>query len=108
MPPPMRQPELLMSNAIQRAEHAKRLLDDDLLKEALETIKTQTQGLFFELASNQAEAREYLHLMDKARQQFENLLKVLIAGGEVSKYELMAEESTRARVSAIQERVRSR
>lgn len=97
-----------MSDAIHEAEHAQRLLDDDMLKGALLTLKTQTQALFFELPSNAAAEREYLHLMDKARQQFENLLRLIIAGGEVSKYELMAEEQTRARLAAIQERVRNR
>ena len=97
-----------MSDAIRRAEHAKRLLDDDLLKEALETIKTQTQALFFELGTQARDEREFLHLMDKARQQFENVLKVLIAGGEVSKYEMLAEEQTKARLTAIQDRVRQR
>lgn len=97
-----------MTDAIHRAEHARRLLDDDLLKEALETVKTQTQGLFFELGTQAREEREFLHLMDKARQQFENVLKVIIAGGEVSRYEIMAEEHTKARLAAIQEQVRAR
>lgn len=97
-----------MTDAIHRAEHARRLLDDDLLKEALETIKTQTQGLFFELGTQAREEREFLHLMDKARQQFENVLLVIIAGGEMSRYEMLAEDQTKARVAAIQERVRSR
>jgi hypothetical protein len=97
-----------MSEAIHRAEHAQRILSDDLVKEALETLKTQTQALFFELPSNAASEREYLHLMDKARQQFENLFKLIVAGGEVSKFELMAEEHTKARVAAIQDRVRQR
>ena len=97
-----------MSDPIHRAEHAQRLLTDDLMVEALDTLKTQTQALFFELPSNAAAEREYLHMMDKARQQFENLLKLIIAGGEVSKYELMAEEQTKARLAAIQDRVRQR
>lgn len=97
-----------MSDAIHRADRAQRILDDDLVIEALQTIKTQTQALFFELPSNAASEREYLHLLDKARQQFENLFKLIIAGGEVSKYELMAEEQTKARLAAIQDRVRQR
>ena len=97
-----------MTDAIHRGEHAKRLLDDDLLKDALNTIKTQTQALFFELPSTAIAERERLHLLDKARQQFENLLNVLVAGGEVSKYELLADEQTKARADAVRERVRQR
>lgn len=98
----------MMTDAIHRAEHARRLLDDDLLKEALETIKTQTQALFFELGTQARDEREFLHLMDKARQQFENVLLVMIAGGEVSRHEMLAEEHTKARLQAIQDQVRAR
>jgi hypothetical protein len=98
----------VMTDAIHRAEHAKRLLDDDLLKEALNTLKTETQALFFELPTGDAQAREKLHLMDKMRQQFENILTAIIVNGEVTQYGLLAEEHAKAAAQAIKERVRQR
>jgi hypothetical protein len=97
-----------MSDAIHRAEHAKRLLNDDLLKEALATLKTETQAMFFELATNDSEAREKLHMLDKMRQQFENILTALIFNGDVVQHGLLAEAHARAVAETIQDRVRQR
>lgn len=97
-----------MSDAIHRAEQAARLLNDDLLKEALQTLKTQTQALFFELPSNDTPALERLHMMDKMRQQFENILTAIIANGEVARHGLMAEAHAKAVADSIKERVRQR
>jgi hypothetical protein len=97
-----------MSEAIQKADHARRILDDDLVKFALSKIKTESQGLFFQLGSQAREEREFLHLMDRARQQFENVFLILIAGGDVSRHELAHEYHTQARLDAIRDRVRSR
>lgn len=97
-----------MSDAIHRAEHAKRLLNDELLKEALATIKAETQALFFELPTNDAPARERLHMLDKMRQQFENILTAVIANGEVVQHGLLAEAHAQAVADTIKERVRQR
>lgn len=97
-----------MSDAIHRAEHAKRLLDDDLLKEALSTLKTETQALFFELPTHDAQAREKLHMLDKMRQQFENILTAIVINGEVTQYGLLAEAHAQAVADAIKEKVRQR
>ena len=97
-----------MSEAMHKAEQARLILDNDLVKFALDQIKTETQALFFQLPSQAREEREMLHLMDRARQQFENVFRVLISAGEVSRYELLDEQHTAARLEAINERVRSR
>jgi hypothetical protein len=97
-----------MTDAIYRAEHAKRLLDDDLLKEALATLKTETQALFFELPTHDSVAREKLHLMDKMRQQFENILTAIVVNGEVEQHGLLAEAHAQAVADAIKDRVRQR
>lgn len=97
-----------MSDTLHRGEHAKRILEDSLVREALDTIKTQTQALFFELPSQASSEREFLHLMDRARQQFENYFRILIAGADVHKHEIMAEEHMQSRMAAIQARARDR
>lgn len=97
-----------MTDAIHRAEHAKRLLNDDMLQEALTTLKTATQTMFFELSTGDAEAREKLHLMDKMRQQFENILTAIIFNGEVVQHGLLAEAHAQAAADIIKDRVRQR
>ena len=97
-----------MSDAMHKAEQARLILDNDLVKSALNHIKTETQALFFQLGSQAREEREMLHLMDRARQQFENVFMALIQAGEVSRHELLNEHHIKARLDAIQERVRSR
>ena len=97
-----------MSEAMHKAEQARLILENDLVKFALDQIKTETQAMFFQLGSQAREQREMLHLMDRARQQFENVFRVLISAGEVSRYELLDEQHTAARLAAISERVRSR
>ena len=90
-----------MSEAIHRGEHAARLLADPLLREALDTIKSELQGLFFTLHEGAASERERLHLMDRMRQQFEGYLTALIANAKVEQSEILAEAHMRARIDAI-------
>lgn len=97
-----------VSDALHRGEHAKRILEDSLVREALETIKRETQGMFFALPSQASSEREFLHLMDRARQQFENYFQILIAGATVHRSEILAEDQMQARMDAIQARVRDR
>ena len=97
-----------MTDALHKAEQARLILDNELVKYALDKIKTETQALFFQLGSQAREEREMLHLMDRARQQFENVFLVLIQAGEVSRHELLNEHHTAARLAAINERVRAR
>ena len=104
----MSEPIYRDERAIHRAEHAARLLNDDLMQEALSTLKTQTQALFFELPTNDAQARERLHMLDKMRQQFENILTAIVANGEVVQHGLLAESHAQAVADAIKERVRQR
>jgi hypothetical protein len=97
-----------MSDALHRAEQAERLLNDPLLSECLQTLKRETQELFFALGSQASQEREFLHLMDRARQQFEGLLVALIAHGKIERSAMLAEENTKLAAELIRERVRSR
>lgn len=92
---------------IYRAEQAKRLLEDPILSEALETIKTAIREQVFALAIEAKEDREKLILMDKLRQQLVNTLEMVIRGGEVSRHELLMERNTTTRLDAIREQARN-
>ena len=90
---------------IAKGERAKQLLEDPLMVEALAAIKENVRGLFFDLPSESREQREFLHLMDKARQQFETCLKLHIYGMQIEKSELLAKEHAEARLEAVRRRV---
>jgi hypothetical protein len=90
-----------MSETIQRGERAAAIMADPLVSEALQTIRESTRDLFFDLAPESAKEREFLHLMDRARQQFERYFLLLIEGAKVEKSEILAETHAQARIDAI-------
>lgn len=89
-----------MSETIYRGEQAERILSDPLVKAALSDIAQATRDLFFDLPPEAREQREFLHLMDRARQQFEGYFIKLICGAKVEKSEILAESHMRASVEA--------
>jgi hypothetical protein len=90
---------------ISRAEQAKRVLEDPLVQEALTHLKTSTQAIFFDLPANAAQEREFLHLLDKARQQFEQCFTAILIDGEVTRRELLAERGMKEHLADIKRRV---
>lgn len=92
---------------IARGEHARRILEDELVQEVLEHLKSTIRNAVFELPVEAKEQREALFLMDRAREQFVSVFAALIQGAEVSKYELLAEENVKAKLEAIKEKVRN-
>lgn len=91
--------------AINRGERAAAILNDPLVQEALQAVRDGVRDLFFATPPEAAQQREFLHLMDRARQQFEGVFTLLIAGAEVSRYELTEEAHTKARAASINERI---
>jgi len=69
-----------------------------------EAMKAGTRDAFFDLPPEAADKREFLHLMDRARQQFERVFILLINDAEVSGAELLEEQHAQARVEAIHRR----
>lgn len=90
-----------MLDATQRAQRAEQILSDPLVIEALSTVRESVRDLFFDLPADHKDAREMLHLMDRARQQFEGVFRLLIAGAAVDRHEMLQEEHTKARLNAI-------
>lgn len=91
--------------AIHRGERARAILTDPLVQEALRAIREGVRDTFFATPHDAAQQREFLHLMDRARQQFEGVFTLLIAGAEVSQYELTEEAHTKARLEAVNQRI---
>lgn len=93
--------------AIYRAEQARRVMQDPMVREALDTIKTAVRDQVFDLPVEAIEQREKLVLMDKMRQQFEKYFELALSGGEVARRDLLNEQHTAMRLDAIRERARS-
>lgn len=97
--------ELSPEEIIARGERARALWNDETLQEALAVVKESTRGAFFALPIEAAEQLRFLNMQDKARQQFENVLQLLINNVDVSRAELLEQEHTAMRVDAINRRV---
>lgn len=98
-----------MSHAeeITRAEHAKRILDDDLVKGALAAIKDTIIGQWCDLGvENKAQAEELKRLLWAAN-QFQAFFEVTIAGASVAKNELTNASTMQIKREAALERVRN-
>ena len=92
---------------IVKAEHAERIMGDSLVQEALQAIQDAIREQVFALPIEAVQQREQLFLMDKCRQQFVSLFELAIRGGEVTRYELLMEQNTKARLDAIREQTRN-
>lgn len=93
---------------IAQGERARLLLQDPIISGALDTIREQTQALFFELRPEDSERMTKLVMLDRMRQQFVRVLTLLVNDAEVSKYELLDEQSTETRVREIERIARER
>lgn len=78
---------------IQRGEHAKRILDDDLVKMALDEIEQAVIAQWRALGvENKTQAEELKRLL-WASQQFRAIFESLIAGATVARSELLMREN---------------
>ena len=90
---------------IQRAEHAKRILDDELVKGALSEIKQAVIDQWTTLGvENKAQAEELKRLL-WAAQQFEAIFESLIAGAAVARNELLLTENMNIKREAAKGRL---
>jgi hypothetical protein len=90
-----------MSDAIYRGEQAARILNDPMVQEALGQIKGTLRDMFFDTDPADEKARQMLHMMDRARQQFERYFELLVYNAKVERSEVMAEAHAAARIDAI-------
>jgi hypothetical protein len=67
-----------------RAEHAKRLLDDPLLQEALSSIRDEAIKAWEATAARDTEAREIAWLTIKVMERFKRALNSMIDDGKIA------------------------
>jgi hypothetical protein len=95
------------SRDIARGEHARRILDDAFVQEALAAVKGAIREQMFELPIDATKPREFLALMDKARTQFEGWFTAAIEGERIARLELAAEAEAMQHVERINQRMRA-
>lgn len=92
---------------ITRGERARRILGDEMVQEALATVKQAIRDQMFELPIEAAKQREFLAMMDKARVQFEGWFELALAGEQIARLELDAERQAQGQIDKIKERMRA-
>lgn len=97
----------LQAQDIARGEHARRILGDEMVQEALRTVKEAIREQMFELPIEAAKQREFLAMMDKARAQFEGWFSLALQGEQIAKLELDAERQAQNQIDKIKERMRA-
>lgn len=82
-------------NAISRAEHARRLLDDELLSEALAAIEQEIRGQWIHCPARDKEGKEALWQLAKTADKFKALLLGHIETGKLARINLKRFEESR-------------
>ena len=80
--------ELALRKDAERASHAKRLLEDDLLKEAFEAYELALTNAWKDSPESATEAREHAYYAIRALSRVREFLERVIANGVLSKAEL--------------------
>lgn len=90
---------------ITRGEHAKRLLDDPLFKEAMDLVKQVVIDQWVALGvENKAQAEELKRLLWAAN-QFEAVFVSLMGGATIARDQLLSTESMQTKAEAVQRRI---
>lgn len=89
---------------IQRADRAKLLLDDPMVKEALADIEAAIVAQWCDLSITDKTTAEELKRLHWAAKQFKAIFEVTIGGGAVAKNELLA-DSMNQRAEASRKRI---
>ena len=90
---------------ITRGEHAKRLLEDPLFKEAMTETRQAVIDAWAGLpVENKAQAEELKRLLWAAN-QFEAVFVSLMGGATIARGELLSAESMQTKAEAVQRRI---
>lgn len=80
---------------IDRAEHAHRLLHDQLLQDALKAIKDEVARAWIDCPARDKEGKEALWQLAKTADKFDSLLKGYVETGKLARANLKAFEERR-------------
>ena len=92
-----------MTDRLHVAEHAKRILEDELTQHALKSIRTGLQDQLWASATR-GEINERLNAMAWACDQFERCFLILIQDGALLKEELLMEANAKVKLQEATER----
>lgn len=84
-----------LQSDINRADHAQRLLNDELLQDSLKTIKEEVTRLWLDCPARDHEGKEALWQLAKTADKFESLLRGHIETGKLAQVNLKAFEERR-------------
>ena len=70
---------------LQREEHAKRLLNDELLQEAFDTLREDLMSRWIHSGSTDSEARESIWLAIRLLERIDGHIKAIIETGNMNK-----------------------
>lgn len=97
--------EYAQQQAISRGEHAKRLLDDPLLKEALAEIKQAVIEQWAALSVQNKEQAEELKRLLWAAKQFEAIFIAHVGGATIARNELLLDTNMQIKAEAVSRRI---
>jgi hypothetical protein len=81
---------------LQRGENARRILDDPLFIEAVETIRKEIEEQWQKSPARDTEGRERLYLAHKMLDKIEGHLQTVLASGKLAQATLAARVRNRA------------
>lgn len=81
---------------INRADAARRILDDPMVKEALAGVEEAIVQTWKDLPLRDTEGREHLHRVLYAKRQFEQVFAAHLTNGQIAAEELRAEEARKS------------
>jgi len=86
---------------IDRAEHADRLLNDELLAEALRVIRSEVVRTWVDCPARDHEGKEALWQLAKTVDKFETLLRGYIEAGKLATVNLKAFEERKSWIKKV-------
>ena len=90
-----------MQADVDRAEHAHRLLNDELLNDALKTIRDEVVQMWIDCPARDQEGKEALWQLAKTTDKFESLLKGYVETGKLATANLKRFEDRRGLLHRI-------
>ena len=90
---------------IQRADQARQVLDNELVKDAFAEIDAAIIGQWRDLSVTNKEQAEELKRLMWAAQQFKAIFEVTIAGSAVAQNELLNQQTMQIRAEAAKRRI---
>lgn len=91
--------------AINRAEAAKRIIEDPMVKQALQAIEDGITDAWKDLPARDVDGREHLYRLLQAKRRFETVFQIVLEEGAVSVAELRAEEERKSIMTRVKERL---